>query len=600
MFTYSIYIAPGYYNVLLNDTAAKVVWEKDENGVIFRKRLDGTFTLNRTGNESVFDKIMDLTYCEQGILTCTDSAGNIVQGSFMKKDLTISEDKCLIGIKFEKYDEYECLDAIKDKEVNILATYSNQAQLDAYTATVQYNKTYEYLPCYGVATRVSSFNTNTGWTGLGQSHQIPYDVFTDCASGSLWRFYQNSYLLSGVYTDGGQNTFNVTTLLVREIKLIPQLGGVTSATPVPTAYDCDDYPWEYIGTVTKNSIVFDKFARIVDIDDVDKVGTIFAINEEYILRATLSACNYVSKSFTRCRKLNEVINMMIFDCFPDGFESEFFKSSTNPISGKDLSNILIAQKSDCIGTTSDPARIGNLKFSNLMQYLNAMFNVFWAIDGNGKLRIEHKKYWDNNGSYNGSNTVDVDLTAIYPQSLYGTNEYTFESNLPIRETFKFMEAWSYDFIGKDIDYSNCIKKGEAIDYTASEFTTEVDPVALDTYASKEGFCLFHCDPYGVAYQEEGQLSGVVNTNVHLSWANLHYNYWRYDRYLPSGLMNGVETAFTVRPLKYQSKIIFPYCYGDFNPQTLVRTRLGDGIVRTAEFSFKTNWITIELQYRDLL
>jgi len=79
MFKYSIYITPFDYNVALNVTAAKVVWDKDENGVIFRKRLDGTFSFNRSNNESIFDRIMAFTYCDKGILTCTDSANNIIQ-----------------------------------------------------------------------------------------------------------------------------------------------------------------------------------------------------------------------------------------------------------------------------------------------------------------------------------------------------------------------------------------------------------------------------------------------------------------------------------------------------------------------------------------
>ena len=606
MFTYSIHITPFDYPVTLNDSGAKVVWEEDENGVIFRKRLDGNFTFNRTGNTTIYDKIMDLTYCEQGVLTCTDIEGNIVQGSFMKKDLTISEDKCFIGIKFDKFDEYECIDTIKDKQINILATFSGQPELMAYTATVQYNKTYEYIPCYGVANRVSTFDAISGWSGLAPAHDMPYDVFGDCIAESLlWRFYQNEYTLSGGYTPGGINTFNVTTLWVRETRLVARTGGTESSTPVVSIYECDDYAWQYIGEVTLHGIVFDKFARQVDLDDFNDVGSPYALNSVFTIRATLTACNYISKDYDHCRKLNEVIAMIIFDCFETGvFESDFFKNTTNPISGKDLTNILIAQKSDCIGITSDPARIGNIKFSSLMKYLNAMFNVYWAIDNNGDLRIEHKYYWDNNQSYSnyptGSNTVDIDLPAIYPMCLYGTNEYTFENNIPIRETFKFMEAWSFDFIGRDIDYSACIKKGNNIDHSAAEFTTEVDPVALDTFASKEGFCLFHCDPDGIVYQEEGMLSGTINSNMHLSWANLHYYYWKYDRYLPSGIMNGVETAFTVRPLKYQKQIVFPYCFGEFDPQRLIRTGLGDGIVKSAEFSFKTNWITVELKYKDIL
>jgi hypothetical protein len=63
-------------------------------------------------------------------------------------------------------------------------------------------------------------------------------------------------------------------------------------------------------------------------------------------------------------------------------------------------------------------------------------------------------------------------------------------------------------------------------------------------------------------------------------------------------MNNETQDFTVRPLKYQKEISFPYCYGLFDPQKLIKTNLGDGIVKSASFSFRTNFITVELEYID--
>lgn len=121
MFTYYIHIDPFDYTVQLQDSDAKIVFEKQT--ILFRKRIDGTFSLNRSGNEPLFDKLKALTFCETGTLSVSDNSGMIIQGTFMKKDLSISEAKCLISIKFDKLDEYSCLDGIQDKEFNILANY---------------------------------------------------------------------------------------------------------------------------------------------------------------------------------------------------------------------------------------------------------------------------------------------------------------------------------------------------------------------------------------------------------------------------------------------------------------------------------------------
>ena len=116
--------------------------------------------------------------------------------------------------------------------------------------------------------------------------------------------------------------------------------------------------------------------------------------------------------------------------------------------------------------------------------------------------------------------------------------------------------------------------------------------------------MFHCNSvlntnasYTVLY-DYGLISNYLKPNMHLSVANLQDSYWKYGRYLPNGLMNNVDTAFDVRPLKYQKSITFPYCFGEFNPNFLIKTNLGNGIVKSASFSFKTRWLTVELEYID--
>ena len=610
MYRYDIYIDPVNYvaNLIVND--AKIVWEKDDNGIIFRKRPDGKFSLNRTGNELLFDKLMLFTFCEKGILSVYDGNGLIAQGTFGKKSLTISEDKCRIDIKFEKYDEYNCLDKIADKDFNILATSTDYPYIPVHEIKLEYGKLYEYVTCYDYICQQSDFTGNS-WTNFTDITGAPYPQTSCFPSGSFLTFFSNRYTLDGDYIQGGTNCFNVISTWVQEIKLLPRLGGVQSDTPSndPLVL-CDKWGWNFSTIVQINGVQYDKFVRFANI-----TGNFSAVIPDgglqlmspYVVKTELS-CTDIIYSFDRCRKLNDVINSMIYECFDNGFKSDFFKNTVNPISGADLSNLMISQKSDCIGTTSDPAHIGILTFKTLMEHLNSMFNVKFGIDVNGDFRIEHKYYWDNNCSYDnypfGSNTVEIDLTLVYPYSLIGTNEYTFESTIPIRETFKFMEAWNVDFIGTDIDYSECINKGDNITYSASMFTTDVDPSYLDVFASKDGFCIFHCDSklasdgFYHVLGEVGKLSNTSVKNAHLSWANLHDNYWKYDRYLPEGKMNGKQTEFNVRPLKYQKAISFPYCVSEFNPKKLIKTNLGNGIVRSASFSFKTNFITVELEYID--
>jgi hypothetical protein len=605
MIIYSIFIDPLNYVATLWDSDAKIVWEKDTDGVIFRKRLDGKFSMTRTGNETLFDKLIALTYCEKGILTVTDVFGTI-QGRFHKKDLLISEDKCYIEIKFDREDEYTCLDGIMDKEFNILVTYTTNTVIPKQSIKMVYGKDFEFTTRQGTATYVNSFNPLTGWTNLiDLATNEPYDKFSryDPADG-FWTFYQNSYVLNGAYSPFGSNTFDIVTTWIRESQLLPRLGGVQGTAPEIAPTDCNVLAWELGEDTNINNIIYDNWVRYTSY-----FGNFIASPlpsspaVEYIIRVNLD-CTGSSQVYDRCRRLNDVITSIIYPCFSNGFKSDFFKSKTNPISGKDLSNLMLSQKSDVITpTSSDPATIGNTTFKKLMQYLKYMFNVDWAVDSKGDFRIEHRKYWDNNERYTVNNTVGIDLTEEYPQSLIATNEYTFEGSIPLREKFNFMEAWNIDFIGTDIDYSTCVETGDEISYSVSEITTDVDPEVLVPLASKEGFCMFNCESdltagYYNVISEEGEITKREIANAHLSWANLHDYYWVYGRFLPKGIMNGKYYDFYVRPLKYQKSITFPYCFGEFNPNYLIKTYLGNGIVKSASFSFKTRWITVELEYID--
>ena len=630
MITYSIYIAPTNYTCVLVDTDAKVAFEKDDNSVIFRKRLDGKFSLNRTGNEPLYDKLMSLTYCERGVLSASNDSGMIVQSSFMKKDLTISENRCSISVKFDRQDEYLCLDGLLDKEFNIL---EGNADKPYRNENVRYTNTVDLEYSIGTGTiSMTTYFVVPGWptdkwvawqNGYYKAFFPPdlrghyfYPPYVSVEEQATYTLYKNEIKLVGEYTYGGSNTFEVTSYWIRAVRIFRRVGEDKTVAPTPDPADCNQNEWYWVAsTEYPSGDVYDYFVRAIPSGDwVD--GNPANYNDVYTLTKPLLCIGYETVNLNRSKKLNKVIDAMIYDCFPDGFESIFLKDTVNPISNRDLSNLMISQKSDCMNPlSSDPATKGIITLKKLLQNLCEMFQVYWAIDGNGDFRIEHKEYWDNNGSYVTANEVDIDLTVIYPVALIGTNEYTFESNIPIREKFEFGDASNIDFVGNNIDYSECIKKGDEITHSAVDITTDITFVYLNTELSKVGFCLLHTQKiadqiprfdivtgeqifdYEIVL-EKGILSQKLIPNAHLSWANLHDSYWKYGRYMPYGKMNGVETDFQVRALKYQSSLSFPYCIGDFDPQKLIRTNLGDGAVKTASFSFKTNYITVELEYID--
>lgn len=630
MYTYDIYIDPLHYSVNLNASDAKVVWEKDNESALFRKKLDGTFSINNSGNESLFSKLLDLTYCETGILTISRDGVYVISGAFKKKDISVDIDKCFIQIKFDKYDLYVGIDELLDKDFDIIKGNPYRSY-DTHTARYIYYENYEYTQGSGQS-HYTSWYTSNGYveaTDLpdvyvpifspdpnfqGDYNGYPasrakYPIDIPVAEKSTYTLYKNEVRLTGSYHDGWSNSFNINSYFVRAMRSYRRIGDNQTSTPSVDPADLNQYQWVFLKSITTpGGDTTDIFTRRVALYYFES-NVLSSPTALFTISANFKSPPTKIVDLTRGRKLNDVIDSMIFNAFPNGFKSEFFKSADNPISGKDLSNLLIYQKSDCINpSSSDPARKGVTTFKKLMGYLRDMFNVQWAIDSNGDLRIEHRKYWDNGESYD-DNTVGIDLTLIYPQSLIGTSAYTFESSIPIQEKFEFNDAFGDDFVGVPINYSPCILKGDTIIYSLNEINTEISSIYLNSDSSKEGFCLVHCSSTPLIYlidtyiyydviEEVGILTGKILYNAHLSNSNLQDAYWKYGRYLPKGIMNNVVTDFDVKFMKYQKEIVFPYCFDDFDPHKLIRTTLGDGTVKTASFSLKTNWLTVELQYKD--
>lgn len=624
MYTYDIYIDPLHYSVNLNASDAKVVWEKDSESALFRKKLDGTFSINNSGNESLFSKLLDLTYCETGILTISRDGIYVISGAFKKKDISVDIDKCFIQIKFDKYDLYVGIDELLDKDFDIIKG-NPYKPYDRYTARYNYYEDYEYVTGNGIIQRSGWYTPDGFKNGVPILHehflfypplpdQVFYPTSVPLAQQSSYTLLTNTVTCMPPYDPNplSSSMFSITTLWVRATRIYRRVSDTQTTTPTVAVGECNTNEWIFVESTTNSAgETYDKFARPIPVESFTH-NILSNEYDDYIVTRELHCPATYIVDLTRGKKLNEVIDSMIFNAFPNGFKSEFFRSTYNPISGKDLSNILIYQKSDCITpSSSDAALRGVTTFKKLMGYLRDMFNVQWAIDSNGDLRIEHRKYWDNGENY-GDNTVGIDLTLVYPQSLIGTSAYAYESSIPIQEKFEYGDAFKEDFVGVPINYSPCILKGDTIIYSLNEINTDIVSIYSNNEVSKEGFCLVHCEsaPHiylifdGVSYyyydviSEIGILSNEALYNAHLSSANLQDAYWKYGRYLPKGIMNNVVTDFDVKFIKYQKEIVFPYCFDDFDPHKLIRTTLGDGTVKSASFSLKTNWLTVELQYKD--
>lgn len=274
-----------------------------------------------------------------------------------------------------------------------------------------------------------------------------------------------------------------------------------------------------------------------------------------------------------------------------------------------VQNLMVAQASDVINPqASNPATIGMVTLKMLLDWARVVLNVYWDIhtdaNENVVLRMEHYDFFEQQ--------LSRDLrVAQYKQFVNNNNSYEHtKEKIPQYEEFKWSQAGGNDFIGRDIIYAlPCATPEQRVSNAPEKLTTDVPYLFNNANAGDgaEEFVLIACNLIAsdlVMNVDIGLLSGVPQDNGHLSWANLHFNYHRYNRHLSSGIMNDAQTTFfSWRPNIKQVALTIPGCCDIPDPEGYMLTELGEEIldhyranVERMELDFKTDMLTITLSY----
>lgn len=269
--------------------------------------------------------------------------------------------------------------------------------------------------------------------------------------------------------------------------------------------------------------------------------------------------------------------------------------------------LVIVQKSDAITPqASQAATRGDMTMAEMFTALNTIYRLYWDIDANGVLRIEHWKFW--------AQQAGIDI-----RTLPGTIEpITYDGRgeqVPRIERAKWMEARDTNFIGRDIIYSGECAASEGTssvkEVPSGRVTTDVSMLleeAIRSTVSKDGFFFLACTETNGAYStiiDQGALNGAYLHNAPLAWANLQRDFWTWDRYLPNAEMNGSPVVFDgYLPNITQEDVRIALCCGllDFDTKnyliTALGARLGDvpATVESAVYDLYTDRVTLTLKY----
>lgn len=255
--------------------------------------------------------------------------------------------------------------------------------------------------------------------------------------------------------------------------------------------------------------------------------------------------------------------------------------------------MLFFQKSDIskASATNDAIRC-TMTMGDLFTALQNSMNVYWTIEndgGNNILRIEHWSYFE------GANGIDLTTLdgGVY---IAGTNQFSVDGTVPALEKFSTQEAYSDNFIEKQIEYpQGCSDAENIIEYQQALLCLDVGGLLGNSDAGTKGFVLV-----AASYVDVGEYL-IDNTNDEangaMAWRAMFQALWGHGRYGPEATTTaGAFTVTTVRPRKEQKDISFKYCCdnGEFTAADLIQTGLGWGQVKMAEYDTERSNMKVNL------
>lgn len=561
-----------------------ITWANEQDGSLrmYTKTFDGNILFTGEAYAQLLRIEKSVYRCNSQFLSIEKRCDNVWQeifsGSISLNSGEWDEDRCSVKLKFTEVNEASCLSDNDSQELNLLSLPTKYI-----LNTRPSNVNYEFMDYDDADTVFSEPGLDPYWGGGVEPAEGMWNYV---------RHHQNITRQSG--EPASWNNIRKTTW-IREVLTVP-----TGTIP-------EDEDWVFLETVAGND-KYIRFANLYNYQFNEEItGNTIVYNLTYDYIGKDSAYNALRNGV----KLSDVINYFVTElCSGITVKSNFFQinpdnpSDMNYVTGKrtKTANIFLFQASDVKRPIAN-AMATKMMFDweRLTNALKYMFNVDWRVS-NGFLILEHVSFFPKN--------IGLDLTTEqYAKWLKGKRKYTYKNDdIPSKETWSWATPQSYgDFNGVPIIYnSGCIvnKKIEK-PYNIEDVYTDVElafanPSQDNKNVDDEAIYFIAGGVDGSSYyilQESGILSRPKVNNT-LGLAQLHRDYHKYERPLPSGNMNGVLTDFiTVKPTKQGEKFKVPICCpNSFNPDDLVKTFMGNGVVNSASFSFKDSNIELELLY----
>ena len=289
--------------------------------------------------------------------------------------------------------------------------------------------------------------------------------------------------------------------------------------------------------------------------------------------------------------------------------SEFLYSASNPLSGE-TAKLFVTPKSNVLaGDYTVPAQKAMTTLGQFLDMLRNVYQLYWFIDTDNRLRIEHIRWFKNGGSYLGSPTVGIDLTTTMEKRnntawAYGVNEYTYEKEeMPQRYQFEWMDDERLPFKGDAIEIlSPAVSEGKVESVSVGSFSSDIDYMLLNpSVFSQDGFALIGAtgsgNSWSVPFLQYVQ-QGITTTlqNGYLAYVHLQPYYWVYDLPAKTAKINGIVYSLAYVSRRKQQRVTVPLGASDPDFLNLVKTNIGNGEIRAVSIPLTSRVAQVTLNY----
>lgn len=586
-------------------------------------------------------------------------------GRFTANLCSFDLDACQVTVKPETYDKYTCLLDKWEEKINVLDSpaycvhadfnpqfdfalvYGTYTRPDLVGSGVGFNCCYEYQK----ALHSTNMDIDSGlWTldgsitYLGNGWNVAYtiiDYYDPIAAengtyrqvwwrervtnlcvdgapvtppGSGWALYQN---LCGT---------NGTAEWVREPVIAYSFGAITDGTcsgetPVAPVASCSG-TWLLLNPSPAPSTQGFGGCVYMLFGATGTPGEFDAANG-YPGPQYICVTSVLEEDYCRSRKVSDTLQRMLdtYGC-PEVVEpaSDFFEINPpgdavgyapgiNYVTGQTntLNHLMLLQASDAVyPNATEWATLGEMSLKQLLEYFRIMFQAYWYVNATGQLRIEHIDFF--------VQLQALDLTTAEALTWNAnTNKYNHLSEAaPKRERMAYQTQRTLDVVGRDIVYppacATAELKTETVDITADLAYVAADPQAINL----ESFVILATTQTATTPTElyevivdTGILLPVPVTNHPLAWSTLHDRYFRSNRYVHTGELNGQTTTFVVRPTIEQDELVAYGCCDiiTWDGSGTVKTELGEvylgkrqGVVQKLIWEDFKDVVTLTLRY----